>query len=137
MELDHVELYVPEPLEAVKWYEKSLGFKILTEHYHWYEEGGPLMISNDNGKTMLAMFQGKAQGDSPVTGFIRVAFRVSAQDFIEFYESSGKWRPQPLNEADIQDHNQSISVYFSDPYGNLLEVTSYQPEKIRSHLGMG
>lgn len=134
MELDHIELFVPDPLEAVSWYEKSLGFKVLSQYYHWFEEGGPLMISND-GRTMIALFKGEAQGRMPVVGFRRVAFRVSAQKFIEFIETSGDWRSQPLDKSNIEDHHQSISVYFADPYGNLLEVTSYEPETIRAKFG--
>jgi catechol 2,3-dioxygenase-like lactoylglutathione lyase family enzyme len=137
MELDHIELFVPDPLEAVNWYHKSLGFKILPAHYHWFEEGGPLMISNDDGKTMIALFKGESQGKLPVVGFRRVAFRVSAQSFIEFIQSSENWRGQPLDKSNLEDHDQSISVYFADPYGNLLEVTSYEPQKIRVHFGFG
>jgi catechol 2,3-dioxygenase-like lactoylglutathione lyase family enzyme len=136
LELDHIELFVPDPLEAVSWYEKSLGFKILSLHYHWFEEGGPLMISNDGGRTMIALFRGEAQGKLPVVGFRRVAFRVSAQKFIEFINNSKIWRPQCLGKSNIEDHQQSISAYFADPYGNLLEVTSYEPEEIRAHFGI-
>ena len=30
--------------------------------------------------------------------------------------------------------SSAISVYFSDPYGNLLEVTTYDAEAARIHL---
>jgi catechol 2,3-dioxygenase-like lactoylglutathione lyase family enzyme len=124
MKFDHYELYVPDQLRASDWYRQSLGFEILQQHYHWYEEGGSLMISNDSGRTMLALFAGPSQADQPVAGFIRAAFRVSDGEFIGFMCSSGDWRDSPLDASNIQDHDQSISIYFEDPWGNRLEVTT-------------
>ena len=40
----------------------------------------------------------------------------------------------PLGPENIQDHEKAISVYFSDPFGNLLEVTTYDHAKVRKEL---
>jgi len=125
MKIDHIELFVPNEWEAAEWYARVLGFEIIQEHVHWAEEGGPLMITNDGGDTMLALFRGTPQGNSAVVGFRRVAFRVNADDFLRFLETSGDWRQSPFTRQDIVDHDKSFSVYFADPYGNSLEVTSY------------
>lgn len=134
MKIDHIELFVPDQWQAAEWYAKVLGFQVIQEHVHWAEEGGPLMISNDDGQTMLALFQGTPQGDSQVVGFRRVAFRVSADGFVVFLETSADWRQPPLSGRDVVDHDKSFSVYFSDPYGNRLEVTSYDYEDLVSKL---
>ena len=125
MRIDHIELFVPDQWEAAEWYAKVLGFEVIQEHVDWAEDGGPLMITNDGGETMLALFQGAPQGNSEVVGFRRVAFRLDADHFFRFLETSADWRRPPLTRRDIVDHDKAFSVYFSDPYGNLLEVTSY------------
>jgi catechol 2,3-dioxygenase-like lactoylglutathione lyase family enzyme len=125
MKLDHIELFVPDQREAAEWYGQVFGFEVIQAHVHWAEEGGPLMISNDGGDTMLALFRGPPQRDRTVVGLRRLAFRVNAGDFLDFLKNSANWRQPPLTQADVIDHDKSFSVYFSDPYGNLLEITSY------------
>ncbi|NET39789.1 MAG: VOC family protein [Cyanothece sp. SIO1E1] len=134
MRIDHIELFVPDREQAVRWYRDVLGFQVLEAHRAWATKQGPLMISNDGGNTMIALFEGQAQGEREVCGFRRVAFRVGGADFLRFLESSGKWRPTPLGAKDIRDHERAISVYFSDPWGNLLEVTTYEHTEVRSAL---
>ncbi|MCH7586727.1 MAG: VOC family protein [Chloroflexi bacterium] len=134
MRIDHIELFVPSREQAAEWYGQVFGFQILEEHRDWAVEGGPLMISNDGAKTMIALFKGPPQGQQEVRGFIRLAFRVTDSDFLRFMESSGTWRSTPLGPEDIQDHEKAISVYFSDPFGNLLEVTTYEHTRVRNQL---
>ncbi len=134
MKLDHLEVFVPSRWQAAEWYGRVLGFSVIEEHVHWADQGGPLMISNDQGVTMLALFRGSGQGRSEVRGFRRLAFRVSATDFVSFLESSGSWHTPGLGPESIQDHDKAISVYFSDPYGNLLEVTTYDYKEAKALL---
>ncbi len=135
MKIDHVELYVPDRHEAAAWYERVLGFEIIEEHLDWAEVGGPLMITNDGGATMIALFEGPPQGDAQVRGLRRLAFRVGAADFAAFIKGSAKWRTEPLGEADVQDHRKAVSVYFTDPYGTPLEVTTYEYQAATDSLG--
>lgn len=134
MRLDHVEIFVPARREAAAWYERVFGCAILPEHLDWATDGGPLMISNDAGETMLALFRGRAQGDAEVRGLRRLAFRVDAGGFLDFLASSSDWRSPPLGAGDVQDHQKSLSVYFSDPWGNPLEVTTYDYAEAREAL---
>ena len=83
-QIDHVELFVPDRYAAARWYEQSLGLRILPQHEHWAGPGGPLMISSDNGGTMLALFEGEPRGSRPTAGHHRVAFRVSGARFLQF-----------------------------------------------------
>jgi catechol 2,3-dioxygenase-like lactoylglutathione lyase family enzyme len=134
MRLDHIELFIPDRDRAADWYARVLGFEVLEDYRGWATEGGPLMISNDGGETMLALFVGKSQGDEPVRGLRRLAFRVSAEEFLLFVERSGAWREAPLLTSDVNDYDKALSVYFSDPWGTPLEVTTYEPEAVRKFL---
>ncbi len=125
MKIDHIELFVPSREQAAEWYGKVFGFQVLEEHRDWAMEGGPLMISNDGGNTMIALFKGPPQGQQEVRGFRRLAFRVTDSDFLRFMESSGSLLSAPLRSENIQDHGKAISVYFSDPFGNPLEVNRH------------
>ena len=134
MKIDHIELFVPSREQAAEWYGKVFGFQVLEEHRDWAMEGGPLMISNDGGNTMIALFKGPPQGQQEVRGFRRLAFRVTDSDFLRFMETSGSLLAAPLRAENIQDHGKAISVYFSDPFGNLLEVTTYDHARVRKEL---
>ena len=134
MKIDHLELYVPSRHEAAAWYRKVLGFQIVEEHVDWALEGGPLMITNDGGDTMVALFKGPPQGDEKVRGLRRLAFRVSAEGFVRFIKDSGDWRDEPLGDANVQDHRKAVSVYFTDPWGTPLEVTTYEYEAVKEAL---
>jgi catechol 2,3-dioxygenase-like lactoylglutathione lyase family enzyme len=136
-QIDHVELYVPGRFAAASWYQKVLGLEIVAGYEHWADNlEGPLMISSDGGRTKLALFRGPSQAGKDITGIIRVAFRVDAAGFIDFLASVPrlglKDRLGRTVTADlVKDHDQSFSIYFCDPYGNLLEVTTYDYQELK------
>jgi catechol 2,3-dioxygenase-like lactoylglutathione lyase family enzyme len=121
---DHVELLVPDRDAAAAWYDRWLGFRVMPEHIDW-AANGPLMLTNDGGVTMLALFQGASPEPSAkpaAAGWRRVAFRATGGDFLTFvarFRSSGQAIVGP------QDHGKAWSVYFTDPWGHKLEVTTY------------
>ena len=83
--IDHVEVFVPDQYEAACWYQQVLGLTILPDYEHW-ASNGPLMISSDDGTTMLALFQGEPRGQRPTAGHHRVAFRVDGTGFLDFLQ---------------------------------------------------
>lgn len=132
--IDHVELVVPDPVEAAGWYGETLGLEPVEGFEDWTEGAGPLMISSDGGETKLALFEGEPRTGGEPAGFTRVAFRVDGPGFLAFVdrlddvpgvESAGR--------ADVVDHDLSFSVYFTDPYGHRLEVTTYEYEYVDEH----
>lgn len=129
MLFDHVEIFVPDRPLAEQWYADVLGFHAVSEFADWAEQG-PLMIANTAGQ-MIALFVGTAQGSDPIRGIRRLAFRAGAAEFADFVTTSSRWSSPPLGVADIQDHEKSISVYFRDPFGNPLEVTTYEHDAAR------
>jgi len=39
-----------------------------------------------------------------------------------------------IQRSEISDHGKSFSVYFSDPWGNRLEVTTYDHEAVQANM---
>lgn len=122
LQIDHVELFVPDRYDAAKWYERVLGLQIVPECEAWAVGGGPLMISSDGGSTKLALFEGQPAASGPTAAFRRVAFRVTAAGFAEFLTRN----PDLVTTDAVVDHQQAFSIYFTDPHGHQLEVTTYE-----------
>ncbi len=140
LQIDHVELFVPDRQEAAGWYQRVLGLEVVAEYQEWTaDRGGPLMLSGDDGNTKLALFEGPPQASRPTAGFDRVAFRVNANDFVDFLQRLTDRplkddRDRPVTADSVVDHSKAYSVYFSDPYGHRLEVTTYEYEATRAAL---
>jgi catechol 2,3-dioxygenase-like lactoylglutathione lyase family enzyme len=142
-QIDHVELFVPDRYVAAAWYARVLGLRVVPEYEHWAADpGGPLMISSDGGSTKLALFEGRSQGDRPTAGYHLVAFRVSGEAFLRFLT-----RVPGLDLVDHHgrnvtallavDHERAFSIYFNDPYGHRLEVTTYDHDVVRRGRARG
>ena len=139
-QIDHVELVVPDREAAARWYRVVLGLEPVPGYEQWAEDArGPLMISSDGGSTKLALFRGGGQGSHARAGFRLVAFRTNASGFIEFLNRLEKTRltdsrGKVVDAADVVDHDRSYSIYFCDPDGNELELTTYDHAEVSSRL---
>ncbi len=139
-QIDHVEMFVPDRHEAADWYERVLGLEIVRGFEHWAEDPrGPLMISSDNASTKLALFEGVPQGSRETSGFHLVAFRVDAAGFVCFLERLADLnlvdhRGQVVTPRLAVDHDRAFSIYFCDPYGHRLEVTTYDHQETKRAL---
>ena len=140
MTIDHVELFVPNRREAAVWYGHVLGLSVVPGYEAWANDPhGPLMISSDGGSTKLALFEGAPQGDRPTAGFHLVAFRVDADGFLDFVRRLVELqlrdhRGRSVTRELVVDHDQAFSIYFSDPYGHRLEMTTYDHQQVRAAL---
>ena len=101
-QIDHVELFVPERYEAARWYERTLGLQVVPECEPWAVDGGPLMISSDDGSTKLALFTGQPGPGGSKDAFYRVAFRVTGGGFAEFLRR--------LPELGLTNSRRSLSL---------------------------
>lgn len=133
-QIDHVEVQVPDLDEAARWYERTLGL-VPVPDLPWDE---PRMISSDGGSTKLALFTGTPQQEEH--GWLRVGFRVSGAQFLAFLARLDEVPVQTetgemVSPADIVDHGVTISIYFTDPYGNRLELTTPDHEEVRAGTG--
>ena len=89
------------------------------------------MISNHGGSTKLALFEGEPPEKRGTAGFHRLAFRVGASGFLQFLDRLAQLNLQDhdgqiVTRAMVVDHQKSYSIYFCDPYGHRLELTTYE-----------
>lgn len=119
--IDHVALTVSDLSASVEWYGRILG---LTRRYEVWDV--PAMMGA--GTTAVALFAGAGpepqETTSPDLGFRHLAFRVTRANF-ELTKSLLESETIPYRGA---DHGISHSIYFSDPDGNELEITTYELE---------
>ena len=119
--IDHVAMSVHDVERSAQWYIDILGF----EHRHkgiW--DGVPTFIGK--GKTAIALFPAKsnARPASSSRGEIRMlhlAFRADRKNFLAAQEELKRHRIK----FEFEDHKISHSIYFRDPDGHELEITTY------------
>ena len=128
--IDHVALAVRDVERAAQWYIEVLGF----ERRHEGMWGGvPVFIGKRN--TAIALFpirerpsSAKATAARSPSGvrtdirMLHLAMRASRNNFLAAQEE--------LKRRDIdfefQDHGIAHSIYFRDPDGHKLEITTYE-----------
>lgn len=137
--LDHVHVRVPDRAEAARWYAEHLGFEPVARFDFWASgfDGGPLQISADGGRTMLALFEATEHHPMvPQTGGI--AFSVDAETFIAFGRSLpcgiGDASGKPLELPDLVDFDLCWAFNLADPWGNQYELNCYDYERVRAEL---
>lgn len=119
--IDHVALAVRDVNRSTQWYIDVLGF----EHRHrgmW--KGVPVFVAK--GATALALFAVGTANPTPrprgSISMLHLAFRASREQFLA--------AQRDLKARDIsfkfQDHEISHSIYFRDPDGHELEITTYE-----------
>ena len=123
--IDHVHVYVTDWDAAESWYQEKLGFKRVEKFMVWAVKNGPLTLENPDGNVHLALFE---REDHPDTSAI--AFGATGKEFLSW---KGHLEGQGL-ELRITDHKLAYSLYFSDPWGNLHEITTYEHDLVRQNL---
>ena len=114
--VDHIHMYVPSRREAAAWYATVLGFEPVPALAFWAKpDNGPLTLGNPEDTIHLALF--RSAEPRPVS----IAFGASGEEYLA-------WQAH-LDAASIEtrerDHAVSWSTYFADPFGNQIEITTY------------
>jgi catechol 2,3-dioxygenase-like lactoylglutathione lyase family enzyme len=120
--IDHVALAVRDIARSAQWYIDVLGFT------RWHEEmwdGVPIFIGK--GSTALALFPAREEARAASSrpdhlGMVHLAFRATGP---EFKKAQANLRSRGM-AFDFQDHEISHSIYFRDPDGIELEITTYE-----------
>jgi catechol 2,3-dioxygenase-like lactoylglutathione lyase family enzyme len=137
--LDHVHIRVPDRAEAARWYAEHLGFEPVDTYDFWATgfEGGPLQISADGGRTMLALFEA-SEGHPMVPQQTGVAFSVDADSFMSFARSLpcgiDNARGERLMLTDLVDFDMCWAFDLVDPWGNQYELNCYDYDRVRAEL---
>jgi catechol 2,3-dioxygenase-like lactoylglutathione lyase family enzyme len=120
--IDHVAMGVGDIERSAKWYIDVLGFERLHEGM-W--NGVPTFIGK--GNTGIALFPAKADAKPTSSShrelqMLHLAFRASRENFLAAQRELQKCGIK----FEFQDHEISHSIYFRDPDGHQLEITTYQ-----------
>lgn len=119
--LDHLAISVADPAASAAWYAEVLG---LERHHEEVWGGFPIfMLAGSSG---LAIFPQGSPSPEPVrydgvSEFRHLAFRVDRENF-ERARAELAARGIP---TEFEDHEISHSIYFDDPDGFHLEITTY------------
>ena len=119
--LDHVALAVRDPEAAARWYQDVLGLE--RKHADVWGSVPAFVTSGGSG---LALFKvegsAKPRPGRDVLTMRHVAFRVDRANFAKAQEVL-KARGF---DVEFQDHVVSRSIYFRDPDGHEIEITTYE-----------
>jgi catechol 2,3-dioxygenase-like lactoylglutathione lyase family enzyme len=120
--IDHVAVGVHNVEQSAKWYIEVLGFDRLHDGV-W--NGVPTFVGK--GNTGIALFPASPDAKSTNSGhrdlrILHLAFRANRENFLvaqrELQERCIKF--------EFSDHEISHSIYFRDPDGHQLEITTYE-----------
>jgi catechol 2,3-dioxygenase-like lactoylglutathione lyase family enzyme len=120
--IDHVALAVRDVEQSAQWFIDVLGFE---RRYDGMWEGIPTFIGK--GNTAIALFptrDGHPKSPARSSGIcmLHLAFRANRENFLSAQQELKKRGIK----FEFQDHEISYSIYFSDPDGHELEITTYE-----------
>lgn len=120
--LDHVALLVRDQARSIAWYGDVLGLELIYEA----EWGAvPAMLVAPGSRTGVALFPAEdpqAAGAPP--GSIAVAHVAFRADRAGFERAQAALAEHGIAFR-FEDHDVSHSIYFTDPDGHRLEITTY------------
>ena len=121
LRLDHVSLNVSDRARSIAWYRDVLG---LEQRSAARRDDWPVFMGEFGA--CVALFQaqvdsGERQPES--TGLRHVAFMVGRSDLAD---ARTRLRAHGV-EFRSEDHGNAQSLYFPDPDGNVIELTTYEP----------
>jgi catechol-2,3-dioxygenase len=124
-DVDHLHVNVRNWSKAEEWYLSVLGFKRVDALMGWAVKNGPLTIENPEGTIHLALFE----SESPETTNV-IAFGATGDEFLNWkthLEGHGL-------KLRVTDHKLAYSLYFSDPWQNSHEITTYERDYVAAKL---
>ena len=121
-QIDHVALRCASPEATKAWYVSTLGF----EHVFAGQWSG-VPIALRLGSTFITLFPQKGNEQDSADGRAwHLAFRAAT--YADFQSAQTELQARGVS-FQFQDHGIAHSIYFSDPDGFLLEITTYDVPK--------
>ena len=122
--IDHVALAVRDVRSSAKWYQDVLGLERLHEDA-WGDYPAVVGI----GGSAIALFPVGSSDPKPrpgrdVLAMRHLAFRANAENFAA---AQAELTERGL-DFEFQDHGIAHSIYFHDPDGHEIEITTYELE---------
>ena len=121
-QIDHVAIRCASPEATKEWYVSILGF----EHVYRGEwAGGPIFLRL--GSTAITLFPQKSDEPLLAGGPVwHLAFRAAT--YADFRSAQDELKARGIS-FEFRDHDILHSIYFRDPDGLLLEITTYDVPK--------
>ena len=119
MRLEHFGLYAYDPEALAKWYEKSVGLRVV----RCLEKEGRLPVyflagAGEAELEILPTQQSRINRDLMSPGFSHVGFIVE-----DFEEARGRLAAKAVALHDIRETSNGWKIgYFEDPEGNRIEI---------------
>ena len=117
-QIDHVALRCASPERTMKWYMSTLGFEHVFPG-QW--SGVPIFLRL--GSTCIALFP-QPKDDQVGKGKTLSHLAFLAATKADFQSAQAELQSKGIS-SDFQDHCISHSIYFVDPDGFPLEITTY------------
>ena len=120
--IDHVALSVRDVERSAQWYMDILGFE---RRHAGLWNGVPVFVGKQNTAVALFPVRGDTHSDSGSHGQPRIlhfALRATRSDFSAAQQ---ELKAREI-EFEFQDHEISHSIYFQDPDGHEIEITTYE-----------
>jgi catechol 2,3-dioxygenase-like lactoylglutathione lyase family enzyme len=115
--LDHVALSVSDVHRSIDWYHDVLSLERRFE-----EAWGTMPALVMAGSSGLALFPATPERPAgPGPGMLHLAFRVDRESF----DAARRALDDPGIPVQFSDHDVAHSIYFADPDGYRLELTTY------------
>lgn len=119
--IDHLALVCADTARSRNWYCEVLGMEWVHRDA-W--NGNPVFLRL--GETCLALFQaGSADSAPPARKGIRVDHFAFLAESRDSFENAREELAARGIEATFEDHDLSHSIYFPDPDGHIVEITTY------------
>ena len=118
--IDHVAISVGDVEKAAQWYIDVLGFE---RRFDGMWDGVPVFIGK--GTTALALFPVRSKSTSNGPAEIRMLHLALRANRKNFLAAQDELKRRGI-KFEFQDHEISHSIYFRDPDGHQLEITTYE-----------
>ena len=117
--IDHIAMGVRDIERSAKWYIDVLGFERLHKGM-WNDV--PTFIGK--GNTGIALFPANQEPKTSSQREIRMLHLAFRADRKNFHDAQRELEKHGI-KFEFQDHEISHSIYFRDPDGHQLEITTY------------
>lgn len=115
--LDHVSLNVTDRARSIAWYRDVLGLPQLNQPT---DDDEPVFLGNPGLQFGLFQAQQRSPAREPESSGLRHV-AIVVDDLVAAQE---RLRSHGV-EFRFEDHGNALSVYFGDPDGHILELTTY------------